>query len=481
MILLVIVDHAIPTNVRATWGNALWERISIPVFLIIMGFNMAISFRQKGVPLDSFSDYITYCWHKFKRYYIPFGILFIISTVFGLIYYGSFDQLLSLQFNPHWHPDMVWYFILPFYGPGNWFIPVLFGAVLIIPFLYWCYQKSPKITLVASLLWEIGIQYFTFSYFGHYIEWWPYAPFGRTMLQLSILFYFNALVLGFWIADHPHLMVPQRDQSAQGDISQASPQLRPAVPWHFYLAIVLIVALGIALIHPWLAPLIGEWQSVVIIMMAVMLCLGLYFYRPLSEFALVFVLSFGLCVGWLFLGDLYFDRVWLDWGTLTYNAEVGLFFWAMLIFAIPYIVQLVFKWVKVKPKNTNFFLWTLALLSTAYIAVYQYDGFRFLLITGDYHYMVYPHSALIVLTFLSAVPRESTNKLLRGFAVVGKASFHILLTQIFVFGIIMAVTGDHYFVQYGEIGLRWFSGIGNYTLAVWVYTICMWVICVPIG
>ena len=32
MIMLVIIDHAIPTNIRAQWGHSLWERISIPVF-----------------------------------------------------------------------------------------------------------------------------------------------------------------------------------------------------------------------------------------------------------------------------------------------------------------------------------------------------------------------------------------------------------------------------------------------------------------
>ncbi|MHA1673240.1 MAG: acyltransferase family protein [Promethearchaeota archaeon] len=481
MIMLVIVDHAIPWDVRATWGHSLWERISIPVFLIIMGFNMAQSFRRKGVPLDSFKSYLKYYWHKFKRYYIPFGILFVVSTVVGLIYYGSFDQMLTIQFEPHYHPDMVWYFILPFYGPGNWFIPVLFGAVLVIPLLYWCYQKYPKYTLVGSLLWEIGIQYFTFSYFGHYVDWWPNVPIGRTKLQLSILFYFNALVLGFWIADHPHLMVSQRDESAPGEPPQTISQSRPAVSWHFYLVIVTLITLGITVIDPLLAPIIGEWQSVVMIMMAVMVCLGLYFYRPLSEFVMVFILSLGIWIGWLLLGDLYHDRVWMDWNTRTYNAEVGLFFLAMLVFSIPYILLLVFKWLKFKPKNANFFLWTLALLSTAYLAVTLYDGFRFYLITGDYHYMTYPHSALIVLTFLSVVPRQSKNKLLKGFAVVGKATFHILLTQIFIYGIIMAMTGEHYMTPDSVMRLVWFSRIENYTAAVWMYTISMWIICIPIG
>ena len=39
MIFLVIFDHTIPWTLKGDIGVALWERISIPVFLVIMGFN----------------------------------------------------------------------------------------------------------------------------------------------------------------------------------------------------------------------------------------------------------------------------------------------------------------------------------------------------------------------------------------------------------------------------------------------------------
>ena len=48
MIFLVIFDHTIPWEVKGGMGVALWERISIPVFLVIMGFNMGLSFRRRG-------------------------------------------------------------------------------------------------------------------------------------------------------------------------------------------------------------------------------------------------------------------------------------------------------------------------------------------------------------------------------------------------------------------------------------------------
>jgi len=51
MIFLVIFDHTIPWDIKDHLGVALWERISIPVFLVIMGFNMGLSFQKKRTNL----------------------------------------------------------------------------------------------------------------------------------------------------------------------------------------------------------------------------------------------------------------------------------------------------------------------------------------------------------------------------------------------------------------------------------------------
>ena len=78
MIMLVIVDHAIPTDVRSGWGHSLWERISIPVFLIIMGFNAATSFKTKGLPLNSVKSYGMYFLRKMKRFLLPLALLYAV-------------------------------------------------------------------------------------------------------------------------------------------------------------------------------------------------------------------------------------------------------------------------------------------------------------------------------------------------------------------------------------------------------------------
>ena len=85
MIFLVIFDHTIPWDpYKNAMGVALRERISIPVFLVIMGFNMGSSFKQKGET----SLRKLYSWKYFKRkiwrYIIPFFLLYLVSTLLGL-------------------------------------------------------------------------------------------------------------------------------------------------------------------------------------------------------------------------------------------------------------------------------------------------------------------------------------------------------------------------------------------------------------
>ena len=47
MIFLVIFDHTIPWTIKDNLGVVLWERISIPVFMVIMGFNIGKSLQRE--------------------------------------------------------------------------------------------------------------------------------------------------------------------------------------------------------------------------------------------------------------------------------------------------------------------------------------------------------------------------------------------------------------------------------------------------
>jgi len=109
MIFLVIFDHIVDWSIKSLIGVSLWERISIPVFLVLMGFNMGNSFKRKGN--SSLKE--LYSWNyfksKIKRYILPFLILYVFSTLIGLIIYQfNVTAMFQGQYFPTWNYSTIY-------------------------------------------------------------------------------------------------------------------------------------------------------------------------------------------------------------------------------------------------------------------------------------------------------------------------------------------------------------------------------------
>ncbi len=209
MIFLVIFDHNVSWNIKNNIAVALWERISIPVFLVILGFNMGLSFREKGYT----SLKQLYSWNYFKkkimRYVVPFLILYAASTFIGLFMYGfDFIAMYDTQYYPSHGVINLFYFIMPFWGPGNWFIPVLFQSILVVPLLYWVFTKKPVVALILTFAIEIAMQTIVFFLFGGDFTSWEQVH-VYSLFSSSILFYLSAVGLGMWFSKRPNLFAKQ--------------------------------------------------------------------------------------------------------------------------------------------------------------------------------------------------------------------------------------------------------------------------------
>jgi len=339
MIFLVIFDHTFPWDpLKDNMGVALWERISIPVFLVIMGFNMGFSFDRKGER----SLRKLYSWNYFKRkfwrYLFPFLLLYFVSTLIGLAING-FDPDALKQYQRSWSFEHLFIGILPFYGPGNWFLPVIFWSILIMPLLYKGFSGKLRwriITLILCYVVELS-------------------------LQLAILFIFNPRNISSW----------------------------------------------------------PDWYDFI------------FYYRFITTTSFFMLSAIGL-------------GMWI-----SRNHE---------IFA-----------------TQNILLWILFPLSLIYLILYQFFGFYFNFIHGDYHLFVFPYSAFLFLVGLKLLPKKQDNRFIRGITVIGKSTYHILLTQILYFAIIISIWGDHYGASI--IGIN-----SAYKLnVVFVYVLINWVICIPLG
>ncbi|MEJ2277878.1 MAG: acyltransferase [Candidatus Lokiarchaeota archaeon] len=305
MILLVIFDHFVSWNIKNQIGVALWERISIPVFLILLGFNMGYSFRKQGdVSLKELYSK-NYFKKKILRFIIPFLILYAFSTFIGLFMYGfNFELMYNTQYSPEHGLINLFYFILPFWGPGNWFIPLLFQSILILPLLYYGFKKRPVLTLILTFVVEILMQLIVFVVIGEITTW--EELYLLSMFNESVLFYLSAIGLGMWF-------------------------------------------------------------------------------------------SFGHGIS---------DR-------------------------------------------RNRFMWVLFPLSLIYIIAYQFFDFQIRindvpLLRGDYHFLVIPYSAFLILFTLKYLSNSSNSKISKGISLIGKSTYHILLIQILGYGMITAWWGTHY-------------------------------------
>jgi len=198
MIAFVIIDHSVIRVLLWEAGAELWERMSIPVFLVVLGFNMGNSFARKGE--QSLKE--LYSWKYFKkkfwRFIFPYIILYIVSTIAGFIIY---EDNFTDGFKENWILEYIIFQKQLFEGPGNWFIPILFQSIFLLPLLYKVFSILPRLSLILCFLIEICMHLFVFFYVGEITsmeDWMTEINF-----RYIILLYISALGMGFWFSkDH---------------------------------------------------------------------------------------------------------------------------------------------------------------------------------------------------------------------------------------------------------------------------------------
>ena len=152
----------------------------------------------------------SYWKRKFWRYIFPYLVLYLVSTLIGLILYDfDFEAMFLTQ---TWDPDGNYnrfqflhliIGIIPFYGPGIWFLPVIFSAIILLPLLYKGFSGKLKwavITLVSCFVLEILIQLYIFNYIGAppFPTWDAYYDFLFIYMffATNVLFMITAVALG---------------------------------------------------------------------------------------------------------------------------------------------------------------------------------------------------------------------------------------------------------------------------------------------
>ncbi|MFX1263170.1 MAG: acyltransferase family protein [Promethearchaeota archaeon] len=184
-IILVILNHSLPWyyEILAPY----WTRASIPIFMIIMGLNAALSFRRRGQLTLRKLYSGSYFRRKGSRYLFPFLLLLAASFLAGW-YFQELDIKWSIFLG-----------ILPFWGPGNWFIPVIFTSVFFLPLIFWSFEKHPKATVLATFLIDLTMHVI----FTTYIRPMNLEMFSLvwTIFRCNVLILLFAVGIGFWLSN----------------------------------------------------------------------------------------------------------------------------------------------------------------------------------------------------------------------------------------------------------------------------------------
>lgn len=198
MICIVIFDHSIPYNITISIGGMFWERIVIPIILIIMSFNLANSFKRNEEETAKEIFNKNYFRKKFVRLGVPYLIFYSISVIIWIVLMFNAP---TIYIDPY-YDDKIFMFIgyTPLWGPGMWFLPIVFSGIIIIPILYHFFLKEPILTLVLC---------FSIEFILHLITHLIFGIIGSNnainFFYCNILLYLGSIGMGLWLSNNQEL------------------------------------------------------------------------------------------------------------------------------------------------------------------------------------------------------------------------------------------------------------------------------------
>ncbi|MFW9897483.1 MAG: acyltransferase family protein [Candidatus Thorarchaeota archaeon] len=200
MIAFVIFDHAVAYSNRFGNGFELWERMAIPFFMIIMGFNAGNSFASQEKDTLKHLYTINYFKRKFWRFIFPYLVFYLISTIIGFV---LFRENFPDTFKKDWILEYIVFQKTLFEFPGGWFIPILFQSIFLLPLLYKAFSKFPILSLIACFVIEFFMHLFLFYHIGPITS---AADWQREIrFRYLILMYLSAIGMGMWFSQNYNL------------------------------------------------------------------------------------------------------------------------------------------------------------------------------------------------------------------------------------------------------------------------------------
>jgi peptidoglycan/LPS O-acetylase OafA/YrhL len=177
----VVATHSMTVAQKTAWWTVLHVWQAVPVFVILLGANSALSFSRKDDRRLRSVLTRRYLISRAQRILLPFLVIWPLALAVGI--YARRVVLNGLTLIG----------LLPYPGPGNYFVPLVAALVLLAPLVWWGWVRSPWLTLgtlfAIDLIFELAV-----TRVPLFVE----APF---LYSAAVPRYLAALGLGFLIAD----------------------------------------------------------------------------------------------------------------------------------------------------------------------------------------------------------------------------------------------------------------------------------------
>jgi hypothetical protein len=206
--LLVIMDHSTTHAELHAIGSPFWERIAIPIFMIVLGFNWAKSLqKKKGLSYRKLFSWKNYWQNKIVRFLFPYSIIYGLSIL--MFFFIDTPQNIAYYNNP-----LLRYILFMFvWGPGNWFIPTLLLTVLVFPLVFMIFDKIPIVGLILSFGVEVGWQFLINKSIDAYLASSSPTYNGYILLYFSLIctpfVLMSAIGMGIWLSQNHRLFSPR--------------------------------------------------------------------------------------------------------------------------------------------------------------------------------------------------------------------------------------------------------------------------------
>lgn len=182
-IVSVIILHSLT---RKTLEHSLavfhiWQ--AVPVFLVLMGLNLGLSLKPTPISEIYTKSYFS---KKATRILIPFGMVFLVSLLLGLLWKPLFNRDV-LEFN-----EFTLVGLLPVSGKGNYFITLILQSILVLPLIAFGFKRRPVLTTVVLIVLEV-----LFLLLSKYFNFFDKETY---LYSAALLRYFTAIAFGLWMA-----------------------------------------------------------------------------------------------------------------------------------------------------------------------------------------------------------------------------------------------------------------------------------------